>query len=196
MIEIGANEGYHTVFAARLVSTTGRIIAYEPIPSLAERIRTNVMINEQSERVKVRDIAMSDRIGDGTFLAPQAEEWNTAVGGLIEDYYSPESAEPIAVTMSTLDADELRHTCSFLKISVPKGSERILRGGRRLLNEQRPTVYFTACEGEYRDAIKLLQALDYEVWRIGVSNRAPYYRKLPLHSSPSLGINCLAIPNS
>jgi FkbM family methyltransferase len=196
MIEIGANEGYHTVFAALLVGATGRVIAYEPIPSLAGRIRTNVKINEQSELVEVRDVAMSDRIGNGTFLAPQAEEWNTAVGGLVEDYYSPESAEPIAVTMSTLDADELDHTCSFLKISVPKGSERILRGGRRLLTDQRPLVYFTAHEGEYRDGIKWLQALDYQVWRIGVSDRKPYYRKLPADSPPTVGINCLAIPVS
>lgn len=44
-IDIGANIGYFSVLAARLVGPTGRVFAFEPVPPTVERLRHNIKIN-------------------------------------------------------------------------------------------------------------------------------------------------------
>src|SRR5207302_1543398 len=45
VLDVGANEGYHTVVAARLVGPTGRVIAVEPQQRLHSIIRHNCRLN-------------------------------------------------------------------------------------------------------------------------------------------------------
>src|SRR3954468_546190 len=45
-IDVGANEGYFSVVAARLVGPTGRVIAIEPQSRLARVLERNFAINE------------------------------------------------------------------------------------------------------------------------------------------------------
>jgi FkbM family methyltransferase len=44
-VDIGANSGIFTAFAAKLVGPSGRVVAIEPMPEMVERLRHNVDIN-------------------------------------------------------------------------------------------------------------------------------------------------------
>ena len=45
MYDIGANIGFHALLAARLVTATGSVYAFEPLPENVERLRRNVALN-------------------------------------------------------------------------------------------------------------------------------------------------------
>jgi hypothetical protein len=44
-LDIGANVGYFSLLAASVVGSTGKVIAFEPTPAVADRLRENVLLN-------------------------------------------------------------------------------------------------------------------------------------------------------
>ncbi len=52
-IDVGANIGLLTVFMARLVSGTSRVLAIEPPPEALRRLRGNIMLNGCDARVAI-----------------------------------------------------------------------------------------------------------------------------------------------
>ncbi len=44
--DVGANIGYHSLLAARLVGPEGRVIAFEPNPAIAARFRHHIQLND------------------------------------------------------------------------------------------------------------------------------------------------------
>lgn len=78
-VDIGANEGYFTVVASRLVGPTGRVLAVEPQIRLGNVLSRNLSENH-CENVDVVQAAISDRSGTATLhLAP---DMNNAASGL------------------------------------------------------------------------------------------------------------------
>ncbi len=61
--DIGANVGFFTLLGARLVGSSGAVVAFEPHPENAERLRRNVELNS-FEHVDIVVQAVSDVSGD------------------------------------------------------------------------------------------------------------------------------------
>lgn len=62
-IDAGANIGAYTIFAAELVGTDGHIHSFEAAPSLVDKLRANIELNELETRVTVHPMAVGDRAG-------------------------------------------------------------------------------------------------------------------------------------
>ncbi|MDO9069299.1 MAG: FkbM family methyltransferase, partial [Deltaproteobacteria bacterium] len=65
ILDIGANLGYYTYLAAA-ANTKARVIAFEPIKYLAEKVRDNSLLNGFAQ-VTVIDQAVSDKKGEAPF---------------------------------------------------------------------------------------------------------------------------------
>ena len=61
VVDIGANIGYVSLLAASLVGPTGQVIAFEPVPSIADLLEANARRN--GLQVDVRRQVVSDRPG-------------------------------------------------------------------------------------------------------------------------------------
>lgn len=66
-IDAGANIGAYTIFAAGLVGTEGRIHSLEAAPSLVNKLRMNVRLNDLESVVTVHPVAVGDRVGHVRF---------------------------------------------------------------------------------------------------------------------------------
>jgi FkbM family methyltransferase len=69
VLEIGANQGFHTLSFAHLVGPAGQVIALEPNPRTFRYLRDNVTANGLWERVTLHEAAAADVDGSAHFRA-------------------------------------------------------------------------------------------------------------------------------
>lgn len=72
-VDVGANIGYFTILASRLVGAEGRVVAIEASPAFSQEIRRNVALNECAN-VRLLNAAVSDGAGRLDFYQPIS--WN------------------------------------------------------------------------------------------------------------------------
>src|SRR5262249_10302836 len=77
--DVGANMGYHTLLASRLVGTEGQVHAFEPAPTQFHHLKLNVQINNASNIV-INNCAVADSIGEKEFFI--SEGWNQGIHSL------------------------------------------------------------------------------------------------------------------
>jgi len=77
-VDIGANCGAYTLFAARLVSDTGRVIAIEPMPEMIARLRFNLRANGFAN-VQVFETAVGARAGNITLHVDEARRGHSSL---------------------------------------------------------------------------------------------------------------------
>jgi FkbM family methyltransferase len=112
-VDLGANEGFFSVIASRLVGLTGRVLAIEPQARLEPVIRHNLKLNGGAN-VTLVQVAISDVSGATEFnLAPDT---NTGSSGLARAtrYANPTQA------VRTLTLDTCLREHSLAKVDVMK----------------------------------------------------------------------------
>lgn len=160
--DVGANIGYTTLLLADLAGADGTVVAFEPLPENAERIRRNVALNGIGARVQVVEVAVADHeeavdlhLAGSTFEA-----------SILQD--RPRGSA-LSVAATTLDAYFANRRLDFVKIDI-EGAERLaVRGMRNVLRTQKPTlvVELHGLEGaravsELQNAGYVIEALDGE----------------------------------
>ena len=71
--DVGANVGFLTLIAARLVGPEGRVYAFEPIPDNARAIERNAALNGFAN-VTVLELALTDRSGEAVLRIPRINQ--------------------------------------------------------------------------------------------------------------------------
>jgi FkbM family methyltransferase len=80
--DVGANVGFFTLLASRLVGAAGRVYAFEPIPETAWMLRRHVEMNH-AENVQVVEAAVSDEAGELRFIANGSKSTRSASGTVV-----------------------------------------------------------------------------------------------------------------
>jgi FkbM family methyltransferase len=71
-VDVGANTGYYTVLAAKVVGPTGHVYAIEPAPATAAALRRNVGLNGVADLVTVLEAAAGAEAGHATLYGRAA----------------------------------------------------------------------------------------------------------------------------
>ena len=115
-IDMGANEGYFSVIASKIVGNDGRIIAVEPQSRLQPIIKKNIGLNE-CENVTLVSAAISDSSEILTLhLSPDINTGSTAA--MQTTYYPLSKQEVGAMTLNELFQQQGINTCDLLKIDI------------------------------------------------------------------------------
>jgi FkbM family methyltransferase len=158
--DVGANVGFLTLIAARLVGPGGHVYAFEPIPENARAIERNAALNDL-DNVSVVELALSDRAGEAVLRIPRTNQ-----GAHLASVGEPAGEEDdLTVRTAALDELEGLRPPDLVKLDVEGAELLVLEGMRRCLETQRPALI---CElHDTRAAIEeLLPQLGYEVTRI------------------------------
>ncbi len=127
-VDVGANWGFFTLMAARLVGSSGRVVAIEADPRVSARLKQNVAHND-FRQVQVFDMAVADRNGLLILAGHDEAAGNPGVSRLVEN----SSTEPLTFSVRScrldllLDEIGLAHV-DLLKIDVEGAEDLVLAG--------------------------------------------------------------------
>jgi FkbM family methyltransferase len=148
--DIGANIGFFSLLAARLVGQDGHVTAFEADPEVAARLREHIARNKFS-RVVVEEKAVWAEHGTVSFLRTDpAVSPDRGLGRVVS------GARTCTIQVQAVSLDDYTATCpapDFLKCDVEGAELQVFRGAHRLLREKRPGIL---CEMHSEESRRLL----------------------------------------
>lgn len=171
-IDVGANDGYYTLFAARRVGPTGKVVAIEPSSRERAHLQRNLGRNGL-ENVHVVAAALGAEPGVvDLHLAHGVHAGHNTLGEFAHDDVVRASSERVA--LETLDAVVARHGLSrvdMVKIDVEGGEAGVIAGAHEVLTTMRPILLLELndralhAQGQSAEALLnvLRTSLDYEI---------------------------------
>ncbi len=153
-VDIGANLGYFTMLMGDLVGPSGRVVAFEPNPRMAERARRSAHVNGFAPYTQLHEVALSDYQGDTVMFVPPTEPKNA--------HFSQSSGRDgeIRVRVQRADAFDAILDADFIKIDTEGAEDAVWRGMDGLLRRNRPlTVFMEFTPVRYADAAGFLDTI-------------------------------------
>jgi FkbM family methyltransferase len=141
--DIGAHVGTIALGTARLVGEFGRVIAFDGDPENVERLRGNIVRNGLESHLEVVHAAVWSRTSsDG--IPFRRGSTARSQGGVNADGQSPVIGTGEIIKVPAITLDDFVATAGpppqLIKIDVEGGEYEVLRGGKRLFENQRPLL--------------------------------------------------------
>jgi FkbM family methyltransferase len=135
--DIGANIGFFSLLAARIVGKDGRVVAFEADPEIAARLREHASRNEFGT-ISVEEKAVWSEPSTVFFARTDpAISPDRGLGHIV----AAGGVDTIRVNTVSLDEYLLAEPApDFLKCDVEGAEVEVFRGARRLLTEKRPGI--------------------------------------------------------
>ena len=192
VIDIGANVGYYTMVAAKLVGTTGCVHAFEASPQVFSWLRTNAELNPHAN-IHLHNQAVTDRCGDVTFYtATAARTGYSSMRDLGDGTRSKESVPGVTIDSMLEEIPSTR----LVKIDVEGAELLVLSGMRGLIERDRPYVILEIDDTFLRELgadadqqCDFLRDAGYELFRIAERGDLQ-----PITVAPTDRCNILACP--
>ena len=164
-LDVGANCGFYSALAARLVGPTGHVHAFEPTPAILALLRRNTA---DFTTVAVSPVALSDENG----MAPFYVSDTVRVANSLLVAHAPQAGNAITVATRRLDDYCAEHavTPTVIKIDVEGAEAMVLRGGKSTILSALPVITLEIRKGvderPYREAMRLLLEAGYRMHRL------------------------------
>ncbi len=161
-LDIGANIGYFSIVASRIVKKEGSVISIEANPSMVDRLITNLELNK-ANNVQVINKAASNEKGVLEFYIPNIN--NSGMASL----RAQDNSTKINVETIVLD-DTLREikNLDFVKIDIEGAKLIALRGMKSLIIRFNPIIvleltdeFLKSFNSSSSDLINFLKSLNY-----------------------------------
>lgn len=162
-LDVGANKGDFTLFAARL-APKGRVLAFEPEAANCSWIRRSVAANGY-RNVELFELALSDTDGEATLHLGRYSGWHSLVGP--EAQSQGGERQVITRRLDTVLRDAGLRDVDVVKIDVEGAELKVLDGARETLARNRRLVVLVDIHPTRGvtpdDVFRLLQEHGYEV---------------------------------
>lgn len=164
-LDIGANTGVYTLLACA-VKPQLRVLSFEPVPRVHERLQRNIELNGWSHRCDTRNEAVSSFEGQSSFHVPFAEVPTSA--GLNPAGFRDVDGEIVEVPVTTVDrACEDFGPVDLAKIDVEGQEHAVLQGMSHVLGGSRPALIIECNpESPYGRVQEMLKAHGYRFFHI------------------------------
>jgi FkbM family methyltransferase len=161
-VDLGANEGYFTIIAARLVGPTGRVLAIEPQDRLAPVIRRNAELNGLTNITLERSL-VSDKSGTAKLaLAPDTNPGSSGITNATKYPVAWQAAQ--ADTLENIIDRHKIHEIDCIKIDIEGSEYEAVTGSKPLFKSGRIKsivieIHHDALAKRGLDASRILEAL-------------------------------------
>jgi FkbM family methyltransferase len=134
-VDIGANEGFFSVMASRLVGATGRVVAVEPQSRLKGVVERNFRLNGVTNAT-LHSCAISDREGTADlFVSPDTNTGSTALRNMTR-YRLPSEVVPVTTLTKLFDSEGIR-SADLVKMDIEGAEYEAVLGSPGLFEAHR-----------------------------------------------------------
>lgn len=199
VLDVGANIG---AYAIPLTKLTGvRVCCFEPNPYVADVLRKNILLNNLTELVDVRALALGESAGQLKLYLPEGD--NQGLASLRSDVSGIRVESDHVVEVVALDQIEATFNAPVcaIKIDVQGHEVSVLNGAKGLIRRHRPKIILehedhlfnnVKSAEETKERLSLLfQELGYDVYYVS-NYRTPLL--LPVRWDRPLNGDLVAIP--
>lgn len=188
-LDIGANDGFFTVFAARRVGQAGRVYAFEPSEREFTRLQANLALN-RSRNVRAVRKALAEVNGQAWLkLGERGHEGQNTLGDFAHEV---KQAGVQMVDLCRLDdfvrAEGLSRV-DVIKMDVEGAEHRVLEGARETLQQFRPILLLELLDQALRfqsssaaAVVGLLRQAGYTIYDFSPSTGRPVLSEGEAHS--------------
>ena len=134
VIDGGAHMGMHTIPLAKRVGPKGRVLAFEPIPEIAQSLKSEVRAYPQ---VEVFTAALAERDGSQSFTQVTDDP---CLSSLRQRELGGNHSTKTFVVEGVALGRFSEGAVSFIKLDLEGGEYHALLGGEELLRKQRPII--------------------------------------------------------
>lgn len=167
VLDVGANHGVITAYAARLVGPSGVVHAFEPQPELALLMRRSMVLNDYRQ-VTVHALALSDINGSLPLFGSVASSATASLE-------PPASGQASIGTVTVRRAGEVLESLAlgpirFVKLDIEGHEESFLDGARAYLRASPPDAVAFESHGNApfttRPVVRILSELGYVMYQV------------------------------
>lgn len=175
VVDAGANVGQYTLLASKCVGGTGMVHAFEPVPSVFERLNHHVLWNKVLNIKLNRAALWSEDLSSISLGVPEGQACN------VSRYTIAANAEVSApaVTLDTYaDLSSLKRL-DFVKMDIEGAEPYAIAGANNVLTTFAPLVLMELAPAlllklgnRASRLVEMMHDLGYRSWRIGPSAEA------------------------
>ncbi|HEX8140331.1 MAG TPA: FkbM family methyltransferase [Pyrinomonadaceae bacterium] len=186
-IDVGANIGYMTSILAIRVGPQGKVYAFEPHPEIFGELSDNIKLWQEIyalQCVEPHRVALSNHSGIGTLREPGYFNENRGVAFLLrmsdsaEQPKGQDKAREWPVQLNSLDElIEDKEQIKFIKLDVEGHELEVLEGANELISCYVRDIIFEDHGAYPTPAAKLLEQLNYTIFRIAKGIFKPYLER-------------------
>lgn len=174
-MDVGANMGAMALHMALRVGETGKVFAFEPLPTNAQRLREHSIRNGFENRLHLLQIALSNADGDLEFLAAPTSHVNQGMGSLVEIDHGDLTARIVvqARRLDTFCISQSIKKLDFVKVDIQGAEPHFLAGARQTLAHLRPRLVMEVAPSGLsssghtsQDLLSQMEALGYHAYVI------------------------------
>lgn len=164
-VDVGANTGVYTILAA-LVAPNRKIVAFEPLPFVADILKRNLEANGLSRRVDVRRVALSNRTGSAVLHIPDQQHGLVETSASLEQDFQ-RTTGTVEVPVELFDELEIADAIGVIKVDIEGHEHAFLDGARRTIMRDRPMIFAEVLLPAKRRAIAaFIRDADYMDFRL------------------------------
>ena len=140
IFDVGANIGYVSLLLAKACGGTGRVFAFEALPSNVEQLRRNLALNGMESWVTVVPGAVTQTSGPARFLVHASSGMGKVAGSAgREDRVESEVTVP-GISLDDFVYEQGNPPPQVVKMDIEGGEVMALPGMRRVLRQARPLL--------------------------------------------------------
>jgi len=146
VLDIGANVGIYSELFARVVGPTGRVVAFEPVPTTYRQLQNRV---GRLPQITIHQLAVSDQNGDVVLSLPGQDSGQASLKPHHQASWSDGSNihehRARAITLDSWAAESGWPKVDFMKLDVEGAELLALRGASQLVRRQQPILFLEVC---------------------------------------------------
>ena len=172
-VDVGANIGWFSLLAARLIGNNGVVYAFEPEVSCVNLLKKSVQANH-FENLRIEQLCVSNSVGSVVLhVAVASHGGNSTTRPSKSQSY--QFSRPQACTSLDVYFEESRRSISLLKVDVEGAEPEVLEGAQRLISSQLvDRIIMEWNPDSWNDKKDLLNSLFQEYRVYAVANTIPF----------------------